>query len=40
MKTALDTVSLPTLLNVVNSTEQVVEPELACNQVYNVERYC
>ena len=24
---------LPTLFNVVNNTEQVVEPELACNQV-------
>ena len=24
---------LPTLFNVVNNTKQVVEPELACNQV-------
>ena len=36
MKTALSNVLLPTLFNVVNSTEQVVEPELACNQVNNI----
>ena len=33
MKTALNNVGLPTLFNVVNNTEQVDEPELACNQV-------
>ena len=33
MKTALNNVLLPTLFNVVNNTEQVVEPELACSQV-------
>ena len=33
MKTALNNVVLPTLFKVVNNTEQVVEPELACNQV-------
>ena len=31
MKTALNNVLLPTLFTVVNNTEQVVEPELACN---------
>ena len=33
MKTALNNVLLPTLFKVVNNTEQVDEPELACNQV-------
>ena len=34
MKTALNNVLLPTLSKVVNNTGgQVVEPELACNQV-------
>ena len=33
----LNNVVLPTLFNAVNNTEQIVEPELACNQVY---RYC
>ena len=33
MKTALNNVLLPTLFKVVNYTEQVDEPELACNQV-------
>ena len=33
MKTALNNVVLPTLFKVVNNTEQVDEPELACNQV-------
>ena len=33
MKTALNNVVVPTLLEVVNNTEQVDEPELACNQV-------
>ena len=33
MKTALNNVLLPTLLKVVNNTEQVLESELACNQV-------
>ena len=33
MKTALNNVVLPTLFKVVNSTEQVDEPELTCNQV-------
>ena len=32
MKTALNNVLLPTLFQVVNNTEQVDEPELACNQ--------
>ena len=27
-------------VNVVNNTEQVVEPDLACNQVNNTEQYC
>ena len=35
MKTALKNVLLPTLFKVVNNTEQVDEPELACNQVLN-----
>ena len=33
MKTALNNVLLPTLFKVVNNTEQVDEPELACSQV-------
>ena len=33
MKTALNNVLLPILFKVVNNTEQVDEPELACNQV-------
>ena len=33
MKTTLNNVVLPTLFKVVNNTEQVDEPELACNQV-------
>ena len=33
MKTALNNVVLLTLFKVVNNTEQVDEPELACNQV-------
>ena len=33
MKTALNNVVLPTLFKVVNNTEQVDEPELACSQV-------
>ena len=33
MKIALNNVLLPTLFKVVNNTEQVDEPELACNQV-------
>ena len=33
MKTGLNNVVLPTLFKVVNNTEQVDEPELACNQV-------
>ena len=33
MKTALNNVLLPILFKVVNNTEPVVEPELACNQV-------
>ena len=33
MKTGLTNVLLPTLFKVVNNTEQVDEPELACNQV-------
>ena len=33
MKTELNNVLLPTLFKVVNNTEQVDEPELACNQV-------
>ena len=33
MKTGLNNVLLPTLFNVINNTEQVVEPEVACNQV-------
>ena len=33
MKTALNNVLLPTLFKVINNTEQVDEPELACNQV-------
>ena len=33
MKTVLNNVFLPTLFNVVNNTKQVVEPELACDQV-------
>ena len=33
MKTALNNVVLPILFKVVNNTEQVDEPELACNQV-------
>ena len=33
MRTALSNVLLPTLFKVFNNTEQVVEPELACNQV-------
>ena len=33
MKTGLNNVVLPTLFEVVNNTEQVDEPELACNQV-------
>ena len=33
MKTALNNVVLPTLFKVVNNTEQVDEPELACNKV-------
>ena len=33
MKTGLKDVLLPTLFKVVNNTEQVDEPELACNQV-------
>ena len=33
MKTALNNVLLPKLFKVVNNTEQVDEPELACNQV-------
>ena len=33
MKTALNNVVLPILFKVVNNTEQVVEPELAYNQV-------
>ena len=33
MKTALNNVVLPTLFKIVNNTEQVDEPELACNQV-------
>ena len=33
VKTALNNVLLPTLFKVVNNTEQVVEPELAWNQV-------
>ena len=33
MKTGLNIVVLPTLFKVVNNTEQVDEPELACNQV-------
>ena len=33
MKTRLNNVVLPSLFNVVNNTEQVVEFELACNEV-------
>ena len=33
MNTAMNNVVLPTLFKVVNNTEQVDEPELACNQV-------
>ena len=33
MKTRLNNVLLRALCNFVNNTEQVVEPELACNQV-------
>ena len=33
MKTGLNNAVLPTLFKVVNNTEQVDEPELACNQV-------
>ena len=33
MKTALNNVVLSILFKVVNNTEQVDEPELACNQV-------
>ena len=33
MKTALNNVVRPTLFKVVSNTEQVDEPELACNQV-------
>ena len=33
VKTGLNNVLLPTLFKVVNNTEQVDEPELACNQV-------
>ena len=33
MRTALNNVLLPTLFEVLNNTEQVLEPELACNQV-------
>ena len=33
MKTGLNNVVLPTLFKVINNTEDVDEPELACNQV-------
>ena len=33
MKTGFNNVVLPTLFKVVDNTEQVDEPELACNQV-------
>ena len=33
MKTALNNVLLPTLFNVVNNIVQILEPELAGNQV-------
>ena len=33
MKTSLNNVLLPTLFNVFSNTEEVVDPELACNRV-------